>query len=82
MGKMIYSKLLESNSPLQLAAMLETFFGHYNTQPNEEKKILYILQSETSSAYSGTDRGFETTKKSWHGTITIVYEVKKKIEYN
>lgn len=67
---MIYSKIVENNNVLVLAADLEKFLHQFNIQPNEYKRILYILQSESC------DSEFNTR---WHGTITIIYEAKYKI---
>lgn len=76
---MIYSKIIDSNSVINLQADLEKFLHVFNTQPNESKRIIKILQSESFAAWASTHRGFETDNKKWHGTITIIYEAKHKI---
>jgi hypothetical protein len=78
---MIYSKLIASNDPAKLASGLEEFLRSLNIAVVREHrpKILHITQSETSYAWSGTQRGFEASGHRWHGTISILYEAREQI---
>lgn len=73
---MIYSKLLESNSPLELAARLSNFLHDFNCSKDAEA-ITFITQSETSRRVTSN---FDASRNEWHGTITIVYEAGKPVE--